>query len=52
MNPWWWLPIGLGAWFAVSVLVALALGLWLRSASDARDRAGAAFRTSSEGEMP
>jgi hypothetical protein len=33
---WWWIPIGLAAWLAVSVTVALWLGPALRSCSRAR----------------
>jgi hypothetical protein len=33
---WWWIPIGLAAWLAVSVAVALRLGPALRRCSQAR----------------
>jgi hypothetical protein len=36
MDAWWWIPIGLAAWFAVSVAVGLWLGPFLRSCSQAR----------------
>ena len=36
MDAWWWIPIGLAAWFAVSVAVGLWLGPFLRSCSRAR----------------
>lgn len=29
MNAWWWLPLGLAIWLAVSVPVALFLGMFL-----------------------
>ena len=35
MDAWWWIPIGLAAWFAVSVAVGLWLGPFLRSCSQA-----------------
>jgi hypothetical protein len=37
MNPWWWVPIGLVAWFALAVAVGLLLGPVLRRSSQARD---------------
>ena len=37
MNAWWWVPIGLVAWFAVSVAVGLWLGPVLRCCSQARE---------------
>ena len=37
MNAWWWIPIGLAAWFAVAVAVGLWLGPVLRSCSQARE---------------
>ena len=33
---WWWIPIGLAAWLAMSVAVALSLGSALRNCSQAR----------------
>ena len=30
MNPWWWVPIGLAAWFLVAIVVALLIGPVLR----------------------
>ena len=33
---WWWIPIGLAAWLAVSAAVALWLGSALRNCSQAR----------------
>jgi hypothetical protein len=35
VDAWWWIPIGLAAWFAVSVAVGLRLGSFLRSCSQA-----------------
>jgi type II secretory pathway component PulL len=35
MDAWWWLPIGLAAWFAVSLVVGLLLGPFLKSCSQA-----------------
>jgi hypothetical protein len=37
MNLWWWLPIGLVAWFALAVAVGLCLGPVLRRGSQARE---------------
>ena len=34
---WWWIPVGLAAWLAVSVAVALWLGSALRRCSQARE---------------
>jgi len=35
MNAWWWVPIGLGAWLALAVVVGLLLGPVLRHCSQA-----------------
>lgn len=37
VNAWWWVPIGLVAWFAVAVAAGLWLGPVLRSCSQARE---------------
>ncbi len=37
MDIWWWIPIGLVAWFAVATAVALLLGPVLKSCSQARE---------------
>jgi hypothetical protein len=38
MNPWWWVLIGLAAWFGVSLAVGLLwLGPALRRSARARD---------------
>ena len=37
MNAWWWVPISLVAWVAVSVAVGLWLGPVLRRCSQARE---------------
>jgi hypothetical protein len=37
MNVWWWLPIGLAAWFALAVVVSLLLGPVLRRSSQTRE---------------
>jgi hypothetical protein len=37
MDMWWWIPIGLVAWFAVATAVALLLGQVLKSCSRARE---------------
>ena len=36
MNPWWWVPIGLAAWFLVAIVVSLLIGPVLRRSSQAR----------------
>jgi hypothetical protein len=35
MDAWWWVPIGLVAWFAVAVAAGLLLGPVLRYCSQA-----------------
>lgn len=37
MSPWWWVPIGLAAWFLVSIVAALCIGPVLRRSSQARE---------------
>ena len=37
MNPWWWVLIGLAAWFLVSIVAALCIGPVLRLSSQARE---------------
>ncbi len=37
MNPWWWVPIGLAAWFLVAIVVSLLIGPVLRRSSQARE---------------
>jgi hypothetical protein len=37
MDPWWWVPIGLAAWFLVGLAIALCLGPVLRRASQVRE---------------
>ena len=36
MNAWWWVPVGLAAWFLVAVVMALCIGAVLRRASQTR----------------
>ena len=37
MNPWWWVLIGLAAWFLVAIVAAMLIGPVLkRSARSAR----------------
>jgi hypothetical protein len=39
VNPWWWVPIGLAAWFLVAIVAALLIGPVLkRSAHSARSQ--------------
>ena len=37
MNSLWWVPIGLAAWFLVSLAVGLCLGPVLRRSTEARE---------------
>ena len=37
MNPWWWVPIGLAAWFLVAIVASLLIGPVLRHSSQARE---------------
>ena len=37
MDPWWWVPIGLAAWFLVGFTIAFCLGPVLRRASQVRE---------------
>jgi hypothetical protein len=37
MDPWWWVPIGMAAWFLVALAIALCLGPVLRRSSQARE---------------
>ena len=37
MDPWWWVPIGLAAWFLVALAVALCLGPVLKRSAQARE---------------
>ena len=37
MNPWWWVLIGLAAWFLVAIGVGMLIGPVLRRSSQARD---------------
>lgn len=39
MNPWWWVPIGLAAWFLVAIVASLLIGPVLRRSSQARGSA-------------
>ena len=36
MSVWWWIPIGLAAWFLVSLAVGLILGPVFRRSAEAR----------------
>ena len=40
MDPWWWVPIGLAAWFLVALAIALCLGPVLRRSSQAQEAPG------------
>lgn len=43
MNPLWWIPIGLAAWFLVALAVALLIGPVLRRSSRERERLDASY---------
>jgi hypothetical protein len=40
MDPWWWVPIGLAAWFLVAFAIALCIGPVLKRSSQAREALG------------
>jgi hypothetical protein len=40
VSVWWWVAIGLGAWFLVSVAVALFVGPVLRRCREAAEAIG------------
>ena len=54
MNPWWWVLIGLAAWFLVAIVVGLLIGPVLRRSSQAREslRQEPGEETADEGEPP
>jgi hypothetical protein len=37
VNPWWWVPIGLAAWFLVAIVAALLIGPVLKRSARIRD---------------
>jgi hypothetical protein len=37
MSAWWWVPIGLAAWFGVALALGLLLGPALKRSSQARE---------------
>lgn len=52
MNPWWWVPIGLAAWFLVSIGVALCIGPVLRRSSQARESLDQELKEMSDNREP
>ena len=50
MSAWWWVPIGLAAWFGVALAVGLALGPVLRRSSQAREALDAQMRGTRAGD--
>lgn len=53
MNPWWWVLIGLAAWFLVAIVVGLLIGPVLRRSSQARESLRQEpEETADEGEPP
>jgi len=52
VDPWWWVPIGLAAWFLVGLAVALCLGPVLRRSSRARESLDQELGEISDGREP
>ena len=52
MNPWWWVLIGLAAWFLVAIVVSLLIGPVLRRSSQAREILGQEPEETSDGGEP
>jgi len=50
MSAWWWVPIGLAAWFGVALAVGLVLGRVLRRSSQAREALDAQMRGTRAGD--
>jgi hypothetical protein len=49
VSAWWWVPIGLAAWFGIALAVGLLLGPVLRHSSRARDTLDAQMRETPSG---
>jgi hypothetical protein len=49
---WWWVPIGLGAWFLVAVVMAVCIGAVLRRASQVRESLDRQATEKSDGTDP
>jgi hypothetical protein len=52
VNTWWWIPIGLAAWFLVAVVMALCIGAVLRRAAQARESLDRQVMETSGGDGP
>jgi hypothetical protein len=52
VNAWWWVPIGLAAWFLVAVVMALWIGAVLRRASRVRESLDRQATEKSDGTDP
>jgi hypothetical protein len=52
VNPWWWVPIGLAAWFLVAVVASLLIGPVLRRSSQARESLRQEPEETSDGSKP
>ena len=52
MNSWWWVPIGLAAWFLVSLAVGLCLGPVLRRSAETREAIDRQFAKSDVHHQP
>ena len=50
MDMWWWVPIGLAAWFLASVAIGLCIGPVLRRFSQVRESLDQQFREISDGD--
>jgi len=52
VNAWWWVPIGLAAWFVVAVVMALGIGRVLGRASQVRESLDRQVMELSDGDDP
>ncbi len=52
MTPWWWVPIGLAAWFLVAIVVSLLIGPVLRRSSQAGEPLSQEPEEASDGGKP
>jgi hypothetical protein len=49
VDIWWWVPIGLAAWFLVAVVVAMCIGPVLRRSSQTLESLDQRFAETSDG---
>jgi hypothetical protein len=52
VNPWWWVPIGLAAWFLVAIVASLLIGPVLRRSSQAGESLSQEPEETSNGHKP